>query len=69
MNLEWRVIRPELRDPEEIVAINDVVHNKIGKGESPPTLIFYHWKPSISLGQPQSYEDVNYKKCKIYWKT
>lgn len=66
MNLEWRVIQPELRSGAEIVAIDDVLHEFVGERKSSPTLIFYHWNNVLSLGKPQAVSDVNLKKCKEY---
>src|SRR3989344_2331750 len=66
MDLEWRIINPELRDPAEIVAIDDVIHSRVGQGKSEPTLIFYHWQPSLSIGKPQSLDDLNLAECQKY---
>lgn len=67
MSLEekvWRVIGPRLRDAAEIVAIDDVLHRRVSEGRSPPTLIFYHWEPSMSIGKPQAYTDLNVEACR-----
>ncbi|MDP4012293.1 MAG: hypothetical protein Q8R00_01680 [Candidatus Nanoarchaeia archaeon] len=60
----WRVILPEIRDAAEIVAIEEVLHNRVAQGQSPPTLMFYHWKPSVSIGKPQAISDLNLEACK-----
>lgn len=69
MSLEqmmWRVIAPALRSAAEIVAIDDVLHRRVAEGKSPQTLIFYHWKPSVSIGKPQALSDLNLEACKVY---
>ncbi|MEK6903274.1 MAG: hypothetical protein AABW64_01335 [Nanoarchaeota archaeon] len=66
MSLEWRVIEPSLRSGAEIVAIDDVLHEYVGKQKSPPTVIFYHWNNVMSIGKPQALSDVNLEKCKLY---
>ena len=67
MSLEeriWRVIAPKLRDPVEIVAIDEVLHKMVASGKSQPTLLFNHWEPSISIGKPQAISDLNLEACK-----
>lgn len=66
MNLEWRVINPELRDPAEIIAIDEVLHRRVADGRSQPTLIFYQWQPSVSIAKPQRIEDLNLEACRKY---
>ena len=69
MSLEekmWRVIAPKLRDPVEIIAIDEVLHKRVAEGKSQPTLLFHHWEPSISIGKPQAISDLNLEACKKF---
>jgi len=64
----WRVIRQE-RDPWPAVnnmGLDESILEHVSRGESPPTLRFYMWKPSaISLGYFQSLDmEVDVSSCK-----
>lgn len=66
MSLEevvWRVIDAKIRDPAEIIAIDEVLHRRVAAKRSPPTLIFNHWEPSISIAKPQSIKDIDHESC------
>ncbi|MBS3144283.1 hypothetical protein J4208_01735 [Candidatus Woesearchaeota archaeon] len=66
MSLEqmmWRVIEAKVRDPAEIIAIDEVLHQQVATKKSPPTLIFNHWEPALSIAKPQAIEDVNQEAC------
>lgn len=62
----WRVIPAELRHPAEIIAMEEVLHDFVGKGISPKTLALHHWQPSVSIAKPQSVSDLNLDKCAEY---
>ena len=69
MSLEqtvWRIITPEVKPAAEIVATDDVIHRRVSEGKSPPTVVFYHWKPSVSIGKPQAISDLNLDACREY---
>jgi len=63
MNLEYRVINLETSKPQFIAAMDEVLLNNVGVN-SPPTLIFHSWEPSVSISSNQRFSDVNFDVCK-----
>jgi lipoate-protein ligase A len=60
MSAEWRLlITAAARGPWNM-AVDEAILEHIGRGDSAPTLRLYAWEPPcLSLGQAQSYSDVD----------
>lgn len=53
--IPWRLIAEEPLPPAVNVALDEVLTNRVSKGESPPTLRFWRWSsPAIIVGRCQS---------------
>ena len=60
----WRLIAPSTRDPYSNMAIDEALLREYEKGNTPPTIRFYRWEPSISLGYFQKAKNVlNLENC------
>ena len=67
MNLEWRVLNIEKQNGFFNTALDNTILKEVSEGNSPPTLLFTEWKPTVSLGRNQSYRlDVDEESCKRY---
>jgi len=65
MNLEWRIIDIEEREGSFNTAIDVALLESVGNNESKPAIVMTEWKPTVSLGNSQSYFlDVDEKACK-----
>jgi len=66
MSVEWRLLDLMVADCYTQMAIDEAIAYARGKGEAPPTLRLYRWKPSaVSMGYFQSVdEEVNLEACK-----
>ena len=65
MNLEWRVIELGRREGSFNTAVERVLFESVAEGTSKPVLLFTEWKPTVSLGNSQSYVlDVDHDACK-----
>ena len=64
--MEWRVIKLEMHDAYQNMAVDNALVDSVKSGMSAPTMRFYRWKPSaVSIGSFQSMRDeVNVDKCK-----
>ena len=64
--MRWRVIPYVENDAFLNMAIDESVSERVGSGQSPPTIRFYGWKPAaISIGYFQSLErEVDLEKCR-----
>lgn len=57
-SVKWRVIPLQARDAHANMALDEAVSEAVSRGESPPTIRFYTWKPSaVSIGYFQGLED------------
>ena len=53
--MPWRLIAEEPLPPAVNVALDEVLTNRVAKGESPPTLRFWRWSsPAVIVGRCQS---------------
>lgn len=53
--IPWRLIAEEPLPPAVNVALDEVLTNRVSKGESPPTLRFWRWSsPAVIVGRCQS---------------
>ena len=65
MNLEWRIIDTGEREGSFNTAIDVALLESVGNNESKPAIVMTEWKPTVSLGNSQSYFlDVDEKACK-----
>lgn len=56
--MRWRVVPIETHTASMAMAIDEAVSEAVGRGESPPTIRFWRWKPSaVSIGYFQSLEE------------
>lgn len=54
-NLEWQIIAPQVLVPAMNMAIDEVLTDRVGRGEMKPTLRFWGWSaPCVVLGRFQS---------------
>lgn len=61
----WRIVPLEKRDGYFNTALDEAMLNLISGGESPATLVFTEWKPTVSVGRAQSVElDVDEEACR-----
>lgn len=60
----WRLLTTWSLPGHVNMAIDEAIAQQVAKGESPPTLRFYTWRPyAISLGYNQKVEEINYQIC------
>ena len=53
--LAWRIVPEVARSAALNVALDEAISNRVGRGESPPTLRFWRWaEPAVILGRTQS---------------
>jgi lipoate-protein ligase A len=64
MNLEFRLIEMEKREPWMIAAMDHAIFEECEAGRSPPTLVFHNWERSVSVASGQSLTDLNMDACK-----
>jgi lipoate-protein ligase A len=64
MNLEFRVIEMEKREPWMIAAMDHAIFDEVEHGRSPATLVFHNWKKGISLASSQPLQDLDLATCK-----
>src|SRR3989344_7533226 len=65
MNLEWRIIDTGEREGSFNTAIDVALLESVGNDGSKPAIVMTEWKPTVSLGNSQSYFlDVDEKACK-----
>ncbi len=63
--MRWRVIPLGVYDAYTNMALDQSIMEGVGRGESPPTIRFYRWRPSaVSIGYFQSLEEeVDLEEC------
>ena len=67
MNLEWRVLKIKEQDGFFNTALDNTILKEVSEGNSPPTILFTEWRPTVSLGRNQNYSlDVDEESCKKY---
>ena len=63
MSLEFRLIRMAKRDPYMIAAMDHAIHEAVETRQSPPTLVYHNWEPSVSIASGQALSDLNLEEC------
>jgi lipoate-protein ligase A len=62
----WRVIIDHEQDAYTNMAVDDALFEGQIRGESPPTLRFYSWRPpAISLGYAQKIATIDLESCRL----
>ncbi|MBI5797435.1 hypothetical protein HZA98_00845 [Candidatus Woesearchaeota archaeon] len=64
MNLEFRLIEIEKRNPFTIAAMDHAIFEECEAGRSPPTLVYHNWQPAVSLAKGQALSDLNHEACR-----
>src|SRR5512136_318873 len=60
----WRLLNTGQADGAMNMAIDEAILRAVATELVPPTLRFYTWQPAcLSLGQAQSFHDVNWEAC------
>jgi lipoate-protein ligase A len=61
----WRVLPLQTWDAPMAMALDEAASESVGRGDQPPTVRFWRWKPSaVSIGCFQSLEEeVNLQRC------
>ena len=63
MDLEWRIIGLEKRNPHLIAALDESISKFVSENKSDPTIIYHKWEPSVSISRYQDADDINLEKC------
>lgn len=60
----WRLLDTDEADGATNMAIDEAILHAVAQGVAPPTLRFFAWQPPcLSLGQAQSFGDVDWEAC------
>jgi len=64
MNLEMRLLDLDINNGWYNTALDQAILESVARGESPPTLVFTKWEPTVSIGNSQHYGlDVDQAAC------
>jgi len=67
MTLDIRVLELDLKSGVYNTAIDSVLQNEVSTGQSPATILFTRWEPTVSLGITQNSDlDVDLAACDKY---
>lgn len=62
--MQWRLIPFEEQDGPTAMATDEAILDSVIHGDSRPTLRFYTWKPTVSIGYFQTIRDIDVDYCK-----